>query len=106
MPNYSAFIQQDQCNVDLEPGYIIEEQFRTIQHDLSDHLTRRYDEAELDSFTYHIHITDHTHLKLIRRDSQVQSIGVLVAYVAIYDGLQDGNVNEAKGRFRRPARTA
>lgn len=99
---HGAFIQQDQYYVNLEPGYTIEEHFKTIQHDLSGHLTRRYDDAELDSFTYHIHTTEHAHLNLIRRDSQVQSIGVLVAYVAIYDGPQDGSANEAKRPIASP----
>lgn len=101
---YGAYVQPDEYFVNLVPGYTIDEHFKTIQSDLSDHLTRRYDDPELDydSFSYHIRTTNRAHLDLIRRDSQVQSIGVLVEYVMIYDGPQDVDSIEALGPIASP----
>jgi hypothetical protein len=68
--------QPDRYYVSLTQGYTIAEYFHTIGKNLIHRIKRLWDDRDLDypNYAFTIHLTDHSDLDLIRRDSRVTSV--------------------------------
>jgi hypothetical protein len=82
----------DEYMIFLEPGYTIEDHFKTINKDLSQHIRRRWEDFEIFQHSHYvIYLPDQLQadLDLIRRDSEVSLVIQHAEYQAMNDPLND-----------------
>jgi hypothetical protein len=90
-----VYIPPDEYTIYLSPGYTITSHFSTIGEDLSPHILRRWEDAEIfEHGHYLIHLPGEFRetLELIRRDPSVDSVHEHAEYQVF-----DDPVNEERG---------